>query len=208
MSRGSSACVWCLALICRPRTGPTKPEASKLCWSRVRFLKRRSQIRSSFQASHPATIRGYASISRSKPSKIAQRACRQQAYYSAGSTTRSLPLWEKVQLTSTFGPSRNLHPFRRSYHVVSSNSDQSYSCQTRVPCRRAAAAAASAPSGDLNHRQTNKGGSPEGPGDFFPTRPQPPSALKHDAAPAAVPPAHLLASDSRDSVEIKLLHAP
>ena len=82
------------------------------------------------------------------------------------------------------------------------------SCQTRVPCTRAAAAAASAPSGHLSHRQTNKGGSPEGPGDFFPTRPQPPSALKHDAAPPTLPPAHLLASDSRDSVEIKLLHAP
>ena len=82
------------------------------------------------------------------------------------------------------------------------------SCQTRVPCKRAAAAAASAPSGHLSHRQTNKGGSPEGPGDFFLIRPQPPSALKHDAAPPALPPAHLLASDSRDSVEIKLLHAP
>ena len=82
------------------------------------------------------------------------------------------------------------------------------SCQTRVPCKRAAAAAASAPSGHLSHRQTNKGGSPEGPGDFFPTRPQPPSALKHDAAPPTLPPAYLLASDSRDSVEIKLLHAP
>ena len=101
-----------------------------------------------------------------------------------------------------------IHRFRRSYHVSSSNSEQSHSCQTRLPCSRAAAAAASAPSGDLSHRQTNKEGSPEGPGDFFPTRPQPPSALKHDAAPPTLPPAYLLASDSRDSVEIKLLHAP
>ena len=106
------------------------------------------------------------------------------------------------------GRQRESDLFGRSYHVLSSNSRQRHCCQTRVPCARAAAAAASAPSGHLGHRQINKGGSPEGPGDFFPTRPQPPSALKHDAAPPALPPAHLLASDSRDSVEIKLLHAP
>ena len=114
----------------------------------------------------------------------------------------------RFSLRAPLAQQQKSHPFRRSYRVFSSNSDQSHSCQTRVPYKQAAAAAASAPSGDLNHRQTNKGGSPEGPGDFFPTRPQPPSALKHDAAPPALPPAYLLASDSRDSVEIKLLHAP
>ena len=69
------------------------------------------------------------------------------------------------------GRQRESDLFGRSYHVLSSNSRQRHCCQTRVPCARAAAAAASAPSGRRPEALTPKGINPEAPGIFFPTRP-------------------------------------
>ena len=102
----------------------------------------------------------------------------------------------RFSLRAPLARQRKSQRFQRSYHVLSSNSDHRHSCQTRVPYGRAATAPASAPSGRRPEALTARGGALRPWAFFFPPG-QTPSALKQDAAPPALPPAHLLTFDCR-----------
>ena len=167
MSRGTTQAFRFSLLICRPCTGRTKPrESLGYFWLRVaRFvLNENSQIpQGPVQTSHPGTIRGvFHPFSEVEAIQIAERAEAAGPITPQDRPRAANRSGRRFSLRAPLAQQRKSHPFRRSYHVFSSNRRQSHSCQTRLPCTRAAAAAASAPSGHLTHRQSNKEGSPEG----------------------------------------------
>ena len=150
------------------------------------------------QTSRPVTIPGFLTQTflSSKAVDIGSAICHSCSFNSAGSTVRSLQLAEEFHLLhcqslTTKKGSISTVPYR----VFSSTRPPKPQLPTRVPFSQPAAAA-SAPSGHVTHRLTAKGGCLRPWAFFFPPG-QTPSALKQDAAPPALPPAHLLTFDCR-----------
>ena len=102
MSREALRAFWSSTLICRPRTGPTKPEASKLCFlvGLCPIFKRKlPNPTKTFPSEQPATIRGVFHPSPEVEGIQKSHALRgQTSLKSAQSTARSLLPWEGAHL--------------------------------------------------------------------------------------------------------------